>query len=406
MLGGGMCAGVSLRDTPSPLYQDCFGAGSLARKGLPGTAHRPSWSDKRIAVQARPHFSTSTSSHMLFPAPGISSPCTKLLLVLQGPAQMSPPPPCVLNFPQPGVMETPGSHTPWGESPFCPVCTQTRAPQGRDGWAHLVPVGGGAAGTGRRQEKAGPRHPWRKFKPRDPLTGEGEAGCGFSSGCGGGPGSPLGCFAGRPWALELLPGATESQISPPGRCHSQEMAGPWKPSQGKPPLPASVGPPPPQTVGAGLGREGARGLQTPRPRGWEVRTKNSCAPPLTRGRPFSGCRKEAQRGEGHANPGQQPVPRGAEEPAAGPRAGRGAGECWDPSSTPGLGAPPPGHLRAQAGRRPPLRPSKQTVCRLHELLAGRWPPHPSRGSQRPGAPSRNRSPAWAERPRMPPPPLP
>lgn len=132
MLGGGMCAGVSLRDTPSPLYQDRFGAGSLARKRLPGTAHRPSWLDKRIAVQARPHFSTSTSSHMLFPAPGISSPCTKLLLVLQGPAQMSPPPPCALNFPQPGVMETPGSHTPWGESPVLPcVHTNTRTPRSR-----------------------------------------------------------------------------------------------------------------------------------------------------------------------------------------------------------------------------------------------------------------------------------
>lgn len=104
-------------------------------------------------------------------------------------------------------------------------------------------------------------------------------------------------------------------------------------------------------MGAGLGREGARGLQTPRPRGWEVRTKNSCAPPLTRGRPFSGCRKEAQRGEGHANPGQQPVPRGAEEPAAGPRAGRGAGECWDASSTPGLGAPPPPHPGTSGPRR-------------------------------------------------------
>lgn len=267
-------------------------------------------------------------------------------------------------------------------------------------------MGGGAAGTGRRQEKAGPRHPWRKFRPRDPLTGEGEAGCGFSSGCGGGPGSPLGCFARRPWALELLPGATESQISPPGRCHSQEMAGPWKPSQGKPPLPASVGAPP-QTVGAGLGREGARGLQTPRPRGWEVRTKNSCAPPPRGDARFQDAGKRLREGkampirDSSLFPGEQKSPRpvpelGGEQVSAG-----------TPAALPALVPPrrPPGHLRAQAGRRPPLRPSKQTVFRLHELLAGQWPPHPLRGSQRPGAPG-NRSLAWAERPRTPPPPLP
>lgn len=327
MLGGGMCAGVSLRDTPSPLYQDRFGAGSLARKRLPGTAHRPSWSDKRIAVQARPHFSTSTSSHMLFPAPGISSPCTKLLLVLQGPAQMSPPPPCALNFPQPGVMETPGSHTPWGESPFCPVCTQTRAPQGRDGWAHLVPVGGGAAGTGRRQEKAGPRHPWRKFKPRDPLTGEGEAGCGFSSGCGGGPGSPLGCFAGRPWALELLPGATESQISPPGRCHSQEMAGPWKPSQGKPPLPASVGGPPRQW-GLGWGGRVPGGSRHHDPGGGRSGPRTPVPPPSRGDARFQDAGKRLRGGkampirDSSLFPGEQKSPRpvpelGGEQVSAG-----------------------------------------------------------------------------------------
>lgn len=322
MLGGGMCAGVSLRDTPSPLYQDRFGAGSLARKRLPGTAHRPSWSDKRIAVQARPHFSTSTSSHMLFPAPGISSPCTKLLLVLQGPAQMSPPPPCALNFPQPGVMETPGSHTPWGESPFCPVCTQTRAPQGRDGWAHLVPMGGGAAGTGRRQEKAGPRHPWRKFRPRDPLTGEGEAGCGFSSGCGGGPGSPLGCFAGRPWALELLPGATESQISPPGRCHSQEMAGPWKPSQGKPPLPASVGAPPPDS-GGWAGEGGCQGAPDTTTPGVGGQDQELLCPPPHEGTPvFRMQERGSEGGRPCLFPGEQKSPRpvpelGGEQVSAG-----------------------------------------------------------------------------------------
>lgn len=189
-------------------------------------------------------------------------------------------------------------------------------------------MGGGAAGTGRRQEKAGPRHPWRKFRPRDPLTGEGEAGCGFSSGCGGGPGSPLGCFAGRPWALELLPGATESQISPPGRCHSQEMAGPWKPSQGKPPLPASVGAPPPRQWGLGWGGRVPGGSRHHDPGGGRSGPRTPVPPPSRGDARFQDAGKRLRGGkampirDSSLFPGEQKSPRpvpelGGEQVSAG-----------------------------------------------------------------------------------------
>ena len=82
-----------------------------------------------------------------------------------------------------------------------------------------------------------PGHPRRKFRPWDPLSGEGEAGRSSVQAAEVAKEAPVPCFA---VTLELIPGARPDQ--PAWRAPFPGDTGPWEPAQGKLPLPVPRGP--------------------------------------------------------------------------------------------------------------------------------------------------------------------
>lgn len=254
----------------------------------PQNCASPSCSDRQTALQAHLLCPTSGSSHLLFPGPGIPSPLcapnSYSCFRAQFRCHLLQPVECLLpsNFPQSGIVETPVPH-PRGTPPL----SYTHTPKVE--LAGLTPCLGWRVCMPREAPGEGsvPGHPRWKFRPRDPLSGEGEAGRSSAQAAGVAKEAPVPCFV---VTLELIPGARPDQ--PAWRAPFPGDTGPWEPAQGKWPLPVPRGTHWPQGLGCG-GRGQPGGSRRSGPR-------TGVSPPLR-------LREEESHGLGS---GAQPVPRG------------------------------------------------------------------------------------------------